>query len=64
LTAKTSAEASTGPVVNQKDIAQKVLDKGGQYVLAVKANQGTLRISAGRPRWAFKIENCKLTIEN
>lgn len=26
----------------QKDIAQKVLDKGGQYVLAVKSNQGTL----------------------
>jgi hypothetical protein len=57
LTAKTSAGASTGPVVNQKDIAQKVLDKGGQYVLAVKANQGMLRISASRPRWAFKIEN-------
>ncbi len=26
----------------QKEIAQKVLDRGGQYVLAVKANQGTL----------------------
>ncbi len=26
----------------QRDIAQKVLDRGGQYVLAVKANQGTL----------------------
>ncbi len=26
----------------QKDIAQKVVDRGGQYVLAVKANQGTL----------------------
>jgi predicted transposase YbfD/YdcC len=27
----------------QKEIAQKVLDRGGQYVLAVKANQGTLQ---------------------
>jgi predicted transposase YbfD/YdcC len=26
----------------QKEIAQKVADRGGQYVLAVKANQGTL----------------------
>jgi predicted transposase YbfD/YdcC len=26
----------------QRDIARKVLDRGGQYVLAVKANQGTL----------------------
>jgi predicted transposase YbfD/YdcC len=26
----------------QKEIAQKVLDRGGQYVLAVKANQGAL----------------------
>jgi predicted transposase YbfD/YdcC len=26
----------------QKDIAQKILDRGGQYVLAVKANQETL----------------------
>jgi predicted transposase YbfD/YdcC len=26
----------------QKDIARKVRDRGGQYVLAVKANQGTL----------------------
>ena len=27
----------------QKEIAQKVRDRGGQYVLAVKANQGTLQ---------------------
>lgn len=26
----------------QKDIAQKIVDRGGQYVLAVKGNQGTL----------------------
>jgi hypothetical protein len=30
----------------QKEIAQKVLDRGGQYVLAVKANVACMMISA------------------
>jgi len=31
----------------QRDIAQKILDKKADYVLALKANQGTLRADVG-----------------
>ncbi len=41
------------PDIAQKvrDIAQKVIDKKGDYVLALKGNQGSARTRMSRPSW-------------
>ena len=43
-----AANPKAGVNLRQRDIAQKIIDKKADYVLALKGNQGTLREAPGR----------------